>query len=90
MRIAAGMSTFALLALATAAPLSAQQPTTTAPNTAEQGKPAHKPATPPVQRAPQTRADTVRALREPLDTVKVGGEALDKPVEQLSRIRSRE
>lgn len=84
MRVAAGVSTFALFAFAFVTPLVAQQPTTQAPNTAEQGKPAAKPATPPVQRAPRTRADTARALREPLDTVKVAGEALDKPVEQLS------
>jgi hypothetical protein len=59
--------------------LAAQQPP------AEQGKPAAKPTTPPAaQVAPRTAADTLRALREPLDTIRVDAQPAGKPPEQLA------
>ena len=60
--------------------LAAQQPPP-----AEQGKPAANPKTPPAaQVAPRTAADTLRALREPLDTVKVDAQPQGKPPEELA------
>jgi hypothetical protein len=52
---------------------------------AEQGKPAAKPKAPPAaQVAPRTAADTLRALREPLDTIKVDAQPAGKPPEELA------
>ena len=47
----------------------------------EQGDTVTRRAPPP---PPMTRADTLRALRERLDTVKIDGEPVEQPSEQLS------
>src|SRR5512141_230614 len=55
------------------------------PPPAEQGKPAAKPTAPPAaQVAPRTAADTLRALREPLDTIRVDAQPAGKPPEELA------
>ncbi len=79
----------AIPALLGSGALGAQQPTPAKPptpgNTAEQGKPTTNPKAPPAaQVAPRTRADTARALREPLDTVRVDAQPAGKPPAELA------
>jgi hypothetical protein len=63
--------------------LAAQQPTQAPP--VEQGKPpAAKKPPPSAQVAPRTAADTLRALREPLDTVRVDAQIAGKPPEEIA------
>src|SRR6476469_3168545 len=67
------------------APLRAQQPAPAPSTTAEQGKPSKTTKTAPAaQVAPRTAADTARALREPLDTVRVDAQPAGKPPEELA------
>ena len=76
-----------LLAVALALPAAAhaQDTTRTVPardsTRTEQGDSIVRRAPPP---APVTRADTLRALRERLDTVKIDGEPVEQPNEELS------
>ena len=78
----------ALLAVVVAAPpapATAQDTTRTVPSRdstrTEQGDSIVRRAPPP---PPMTRADTLRALRERLDTVKIDGEPVEQPNEELS------
>ena len=69
----------------TGAVATAQQPAPPPSATAEQGKPSTTTKTAPAaQVAPKTAADTARALREPLDTVRVDAQPAGKPAEQLA------
>lgn len=85
MRSVARVWTFAIAGLSLAAALRAQQPTPATPPPAEQGKPSPqaKPA-PAVQRAPRTAADTARALREPLDTIRLDAQPAGKAPDNIA------
>ncbi len=76
---------FCLSAALAAAQQPAQQPAPPPSTTAEQGKPSTTTKTAPAaQVAPRTAADTARALREPLDTVRVDAQPAGKPPEELA------
>ncbi len=79
---------FVVAGLAGGMPLAAQQPAARPPATppaAEQGNPSDKQApAPAVQQNPRTRADTLRALAEPIDTVRVDAQPTGKPPDSLA------
>ena len=80
MHIVARACTLGIAGIFLSGSLAAQQP---AP--AEQGKPSASPKAPPAaQVAPRTAADTARALREPLDTIRVDAQPAGKPPEELA------
>jgi surface antigen Omp85-like protein len=85
MRLVARGWTFGIACLSIAGILEAQQPAPATPAPAEQGKtsPQAKPA-PAVQRAPRTAADSARALREPIDTVRLDAQPAGKAPDSLA------
>jgi hypothetical protein len=82
----AGLCLSATLSTTPAAAQQPARPLAPPPSaTAEQGKPSTTNKAPPaVQVAPRTAADTARALREPLDTIRVDAQPAGKPPEELA------